>query len=280
MPFIIAEKYRLNAVVWKAAIETPEIARNAKPGQFVVIRLHQKGERIPLTITGTDPQAGTISVIFQEIGKTTKQFGLFQKGDPITDCIGPLGHPTDFGNVGSVILVAGGVGTAEILPIARYASAEGNRTTAIIGARNKGLVILEDELRSIVDELVVTTDDGSHGRKGLVTGPLAEKIEKERFDLVYCVGPDIMMKAVCDTTKPRGLKTIVSLDANMVDATGMCGTCRVTVGGKMKFSCVDGPEFDGHCVDWDEFLKRQKRFSSEEARSLEAFERERCPKCR
>ena len=278
MSFKIIDKVRLNSVTWSVTIQAPSVARTAKPGQFIVLLLDEKGERIPLTINNAQPDAGTIAILFQEVGKTTRKLGLLEKGASIAELIGPLGRPTHFGNVGKVILVAGGVGIAEALPIARYAKSNGNHTVAIIGARTKELLILEDEMKNAVDTLVVTTDDGTYGKKGLVTVPLRELLEKERYDLVYSVGPDVMMKAVCDVTRSYNIKTIVSLDANMVDATGMCGTCRVTVGGEVKFSCVHGPEFDGHRVDWDEFLKRQKRFAQEEAEAIRCFEEKRCQK--
>jgi len=267
----ILEKTKLNSVMWKIVIDAPLVAGNAKAGQFVVIRTGEGGERIPLTINNKDASRGTITVIFQEAGTTTKKLGCLKEGDFLTDLLGPLGKAACFGRAGKVILVAGGVGIAEILPVAKYAKEEGNTVLTVIGGRTKELVILEDELRAYSDKLFITTDDGSCGQKGLVTDPLKAMLDKEKVDLCYCVGPDIMMKAVCETTRPHGLKTLVSLDANMVDATGMCGTCRVTVGGETKFVCVDGPEFDGHQVDWDGFLKRQKRFASEEKHSLEHF---------
>lgn len=268
----IIEKIRLNSVIWKMVVEAPTVAQTAKAGQFVVLKIDDKGERIPLTINECDPKKGTLTIIFQEVGKTTKKLGLLKSGYFLSDLIGPLGRPTHFGGVGKVILVAGGVGIAEILPIARYAKANGNYVLTIIGARTKELLILEDEVKRSSDKFIVTTDDGSYGLKSLVIGPLKEELEKGKFDFCYSVGPDIMMKAVCAVTKEFDLKTIISLDSNMVDATGMCGTCRVTVGGETKFACVDGPEFDGHLVDWDEFLKRQKRFVPEEKRSLELFQ--------
>ena len=272
MGYRILEKTRLNPVIWKAVLEAPLIARQAKAGQFVIAKIDEKGERIPLTINDHDTAKGTITIIFQEAGATTKRLGCLKTGDVISDLLGPLGKETDFGKVGRVVLVAGGVGIAEILPIAKYAKEEGNYVLTIMGSRTKELLILEEELKICSDKLIVTTDDGSHGIKGLVLHPLREAITSEAFDLCYCVGPDIMMKAVSETTKPCGLKTLVSLDANMVDATGMCGTCRVTIGGKTQFVCVDGPEFDAHLVDWDGFLKRQKRFAEEEKKAVEHFE--------
>ena len=272
MPYKVLEKKRLNSAMWRIVIDAPVVAKTAKAGQFVIIKIDDKGERIPLTINLADPKKGAITVIFQEVGTTTKKLGCMKEGDSLGDLLGPLGKPTDFGKAGKVVLVAGGVGIAEILPIAKYAKACGNYVLTILGIRTKELLILEEEIKNHSDRLIITTDDGSYGVKGLVTGPLKEEMAKAKFDLCYSVGPDIMMKAVSETTKAAALKTLVSLDANMVDATGMCGTCRVSVGGETRFVCVDGPEFNGHLVDWDLFLKRQKRFADEEKRSLEAFE--------
>ncbi len=268
----ILKKIKLNSVTWKMVLDAPFIARRAKAGQFVIVKIDEKGERIPLTINDSDAREGAIAIIFQEAGATTRHLGCLNKGDEVSDLLGPLGKETDFGNVGRVVIVAGGVGITEILPIAKYAKTKSNYVLTIIGARTKELLILEEELKTYSDKLIVTTDDGSYGIKGLVPHPLREAIAAETFNLCYCVGPDIMMKAVSETTRPCGLRTLVSLDANMVDATGMCGTCRVTVGGKTQFVCVDGPEFDGHLVDWDGFLKRQKRFAEEERKAIEHFE--------
>lgn len=271
MPYKILKKTKLNSLMWNIVIDAPLIACNAKAGQFVIVRIDELGERIPLTINNSDNKKGTITIIFQEAGATTKRMGCLKEGAVIKDVLGPLGRATNFGKVGKIVLVAGGVGIAEILPIAKYAKASGNTIFTIIGGRTKELVILEKEIKEYSDKIFITTNDGSYGIKGLVIDPLREFMSKEALDLCYCVGPDIMMKAVCEATKTCGVKTLVSLDANMVDATGMCGTCRVMVGGEVKFVCVDGPEFDGHLVDWDLFLKRQKRFAVEENRALENF---------
>lgn len=271
MSFRILKTQRLNSVTNLFEVEAPLIAKRVKAGQFIVLRIGEVNERIPLTIAEKNPSKGTITIIFQETGKTTRELASLKKGDVISDLIGPLGKETDFGKVGKIVFVGGGVGVAEILPVVEYAKDEGNDVTVIIGARTKELIISEDELRKLTPKLIITTDDGSHGRRGLVTLPLKEILEKEKPDLIYCVGPDIMMKVVCDVTKEFKVRTLVSLDANMVDATGMCGTCRVSVGGETKFTCVDGPEFDGHIVNWDEFLKRQKRFKSEEKQSLDLY---------
>ena len=265
----IVSKEKLNPIVHKAVIEAPRVARNAKPGQFVMVMTGENGERIPLTIYDRDDKKGTITIIFQEIGKTTRDLAALKKDDAILNIAGPLGKPTGITEAGRMMLIGGGVGIAELVPIARFAKELGGDLTIIIGARTKELLILEDELKKMTEKLFITTDDGSYGEKGLDIDPLKRLIEKEKFDLAYCVGPDIMMQSVCSVTKKTGLETIVSLDANMVDATGMCGTCRVMVGGETKFTCVDGPEFDGHKVDFTEFMARQKRFSAEEKISRE-----------
>lgn len=276
----IIKKEKINSVTTRFAIEAPRIAKKALPGQFVMIRIDETGERIPLTICDFDREKGLIFIIFQEAGKTTKKLSTLNEGASLSDIAGPLGKPTIVDKQGSIVFVGGGIGIAELYPIVRRSKEKGNKNTVIIGARSKELLILKDELKSVSDELIITTDDGSYGRKGLVTGPLKECINKEKFALCYCVGPDIMMRAVCEATKPFNLKTIVSLDANMVDATGMCGTCRVSVGGKTKFSCVDGPEFDGHTVDFKEFMARQERFKEEERESLKLYEKTTCKKTR
>lgn len=272
----IIAKSRLNSIMHKITVEAPRVAKNTKPGQFVMIMIDESGERIPLTICDSDPLKGSVTLIFQEAGKTTKSLAALNSGDMLANVAGPLGRPTVVTKVGKIVLIGGGVGTAELVPIAKFAKEIGNKQTAVIGARSKELLILAEELKRLVDRLIITTDDGSQGEKGVVTIPLNRLLESEKFDLAYCVGPDIMMKKVCETTRPFGLKTIVSLDANMIDATGMCGTCRVMVGGETRFTCVDGPEFDGHQVDFDEFMARQKRFQKEEKASLSEF----CKHCR
>jgi len=274
----IITKENLNPVIHKVVIEAPRIAQKARAGQFVMLMIDEKGERIPLTIYDQDTKRGTIAIIFQEIGKTTKALASLKANESILNITGPLGRPTMVERSGRALLIGGGVGIAELVPIARYAKGIGNELTIIIGARSKELLILEEELRALTDRLLMTTDDGSHGEKGLVTAPLKRLLEKETFEFAYCVGPDIMMKNVSLITKGFNLKTIVSLDANMVDATGMCGTCRVMVGGETKFACVDGPEFDGHKVDFAEFMARQKRFEREEKKAQEVF-KSRC-KCK
>jgi NAD(P)H-flavin reductase len=272
----IVEKERLNPIIHKIVIEAPRIAKNAKAGQFVIVIADEKGERIPLTIYGRDKEKGTITIIFQEAGKTTKTLASLKASDSLANIAGPLGRPTSVGKTGKMVTIGGGVGIAELVPIAKHSKEEGNELTIIVGAKSKELLILEEELRNLTERLFITTDDGSYGEKGIVTAPLKRLLEKEKFDLAYCVGPDIMMQNVCFVTKDFGLKTIVSLDANMVDATGMCGTCRVMVGGETRFACVDGPEFDGHKVDFVEFMERQKRFKAEERISLDNFEKRAC----
>jgi ferredoxin--NADP+ reductase len=250
--------------VTKMVISSPDIARSARPGQFVALMVSDKGERIPLTIVDTDPGKGTITIIFQEAGFTTRLLGKMTKGDSLYSIVGPLGHATDIRKYGKVVIVGGGVGIAEICPVARALKAAGNRVTTIIGARTKEILILEAELRAASDELLIATDDGSYCRKGFTTDILDEILRKEKCDLVYSVGPIPMMKRSTDVTAKYGVKTIVSLNAIMVDATGMCGCCRVTVGGKTLFSCVDGPEFDANLVDWDELIKRNRIYDDKE----------------
>lgn len=254
-------------------VEAPLIARRQKPGQFVILRLWEKGERIPVTIVDSDPQQGTITLIVQGIGKTTKQMNLLEAGQEILDLVGPLGNPTPIHQYGLTVCVSGGVGTAEALPIARALKQAGNRVIAIVGARTKELVICESELRSFCDEVIIATDDGSYGVRGVVTVPLREVLARTpRPDFVLAVGPLPMMKAVAEETRPTGIKTMVSLNSIMIDGTGMCGGCRATVGGKTVFVCVDGPEFDAHQVNFDEIAQRQKQFFSAEQEALRRFQ--------
>lgn len=253
-------------------VEAPRIARKAKPGQFVMLRVNETGERIPLTMAGTDPAAGTIDLIFQVVGKSTALMRTLTIGDSFTDVIGPLGKPTHVENIGTVVCVGGGTGVAVMYPITKAYKETGNHVIAIIGARNKDLLILEDEMRAASHDLRVTTDDGSYGHHGFVTDVL-RKILDDRKDvkMVVGIGPVPMMKFLCKLTKEYNVKTMVSLNSIMVDATGMCGACRVSVGGKTKFCCVDGPEFDGHEVDYDELIKRQRAYLKEEKVSMENF---------
>ncbi len=249
-------------------VTAPLIAERAKPGQFVVVMVAEEGERVPLTVVEKDVEAGTITLIVQEVGLTTKLLGKLDKGKSIYAIVGPLGHHTEIKKYGKVILVGGGVGIAEIYPAAGELKAAGNHLTTILGARTKDLLILEEELKAVSDELFITTDDGSYDRKGFVTDILKElltyDLKLRTYNLIYAVGPIPMMKNVSLVTKDSGVKTLVSLNSLMVDATGMCGGCRVTVDGKAKFTCIDGPEFDASLIDWDELAKRNKVYEDKE----------------
>jgi ferredoxin--NADP+ reductase len=243
----------------------PAVAQKARAGQFVVVRIDEKGERIPLTIADWDGDEGTVTIVFMEVGATTARLALLKKGDSIADFVGPLGVPTEIDKYGTVVCVAGGVGAAPVAPIARALKQAGNRIITILGARSQGLLFWEDVLKSNSDRMIVTTDDGSYGRKGVVTEPLKEILDSgEKIDRVIAIGPVVMMKFCSFTTAPAGVKTVVSLNPIMVDGTGMCGCCRVSVGGETKFACVDGPDFDGHQVDWDLLAARQRIYLGEE----------------
>ena len=277
----ILEKETFSDVTKLIVVSAPDVAHKAKAGQFVVVRVVEEGERIPLTIADFDREQGTITMVFQEVGKSTMHLGSLQPGDALASLTGPLGRPTEIENYGTVICVGGGVGIAPVYPIARELRAAGNHIISIIGARTKDLLFWEDKMRAVSDELIVCTDDGTYGRKALVTVPLKELLE-ERDDVahIWAIGPAIMMKFCSLTTKPFGVTTIVSLNSIMVDGTGMCGSCRVEVGGQTKFVCVDGPEFDGHQVDWDLLLARQRIYLPEEKLAKERFlaERHACMK--
>lgn len=275
----IIDKKRLNSQITFIRLEAPHVAANVQAGQFIVLKINEKGERIPLTIVERDIKEGTISLIFQEVGRTTMELATMGPGESIMDIIGPLGKPTHIEKIGKIICVGGGVGTAEIYPVAKAYKEAGNEIISIIGARSKELLLFTDEMKALSSEIYLTTDDGSAGRKGLVTDVLKELLNKEKYDLVYAVGPIMMMRAVADTTRSHGLHTVVSLNANMVDATGMCGTCRVKVGDKTKFACVDGPEFDAHKIDFVEFINRDRRFKDKEKESLKFYEEAEC-KCK
>ena len=254
-------------------IEAPAVASKAQAGQFIIVRMDDKGERIPLTIADWDAKAGSVSVVFMEVGTTTRSLATLGTGNSIADFVGPLGLPTHVENFGTVVCVAGGFAVATIMPIARAMRRKGNKVISIMGARTKGLIFWEDELRAVSDQLIVTTDDGTYGRKALVTEPLKELLDGDgKVARVIAIGPTNMMKFSSLTSKPFGVKTIVSLNPIMVDGTGMCGCCRVSVGGQTKFACVDGPDFDGHQVDWDLLLNRQRFYLDEEKRSLEHFQ--------
>jgi len=266
MKIIKKEKLAQNSgiVIIKLEISSPLLSQKAKPGQFVALMLSEQGERIPLTIVNSDPVKGTITLILQEVGLTTKLLAKLDVGDSLYSLTGPLGHATEIKNYGKVILVGGGVGIAEIYPVAKALKKIGNQVIAILGARTKEILILEKELKEVSDQLLIATDDGSYGRKGFTTDILDELLKKEKYDLVYAVGPIPMMRKVAGVTKNYNVKTIVSLNALMVDATGMCGGCRVNVAGETKFSCVDGPEFDAALVDWDTLDKRNKVYLEQE----------------
>lgn len=256
-------------------IEAPAVARKAQAGQFIIVRVDEKGERIPLTIADWNAKEGSVSVVFMEVGATTRQLASLGAGDMIADFVGPLGLPTHVEDFGTVAMVAGGVGVAVITPIARAMKQKGNRVISIMGARTKNLIFWEEELRSASDQLIVVTDDGSYMRKALVTEPLKELLlGPEKISRVVAIGPTMMMKFSALTSQPFGVKTIVSLNPIMVDGTGMCGCCRVSVGGQTKFACVDGPDFDGHQVDWDLLLNRQRVYLDEEKLSVEAWQKE------
>ena len=261
-------------------LDAPDIAKKALAGQFVVLRIDQHGERIPLTIADTNSSKGTITIVFQKIGASTRLLDTLKQGDSILDLLGPLGRPAHISNIGTVVCIGGGVGIAEIYPVAKAYKNAGNRVLSVLGARNKDLIIFADEIAKVCDECHITTDDGSLGRKGLVSDVLREIMEREKVSLVSAVGPTIMMKVISDITKAVNVDTYVSLNPIMLDATGMCGVCRVTVGGKVKFACVDGPEFDGHEVDFAELMSRQKIYLDEEKKAVERHCSQENPNCR
>ncbi len=256
-------------------IQAPRIAYKQKPGQFVILRLHEQGERIPITIEHSDPRLGTIDIVVQSAGKTTHQLNSLNTGDHILNVVGPLGKPSEIEKFGTVVVMGGGVGTAMAYPTAAALKQAGNRVITIVGARNKELVILESELRQVSDALMITTDDGSYADKGFVTDKLRQLIENgTRIDLVLAIGPIPMMRAVAEMTRKERIRTIVSLNPIMIDGTGMCGGCRVLVDGKSEFACVDGPEFDAHRVDFSVLVQRNSMYRAAEQRSMEEFQRE------
>ena len=265
----IVEKTQLSDEVYRLKVKAPLIAEERKPGQFVIVQRDTDfGERIPLTIADADPVAGTITMIFQTVGSSTHKLALLKEGDTIANILGPLGRPTHIEKFGTVVCVGGGIGVAPLYPIAQGMKKAGNRLIVISGARNKALVIMEEEMRAIADELITVTDDGSYGKKALVTEPLKELCEKSpKPDCVVAIGPPIMMKFCAETTRPYGVKTLVSLNTIMIDGTGMCGGCRVTVGGETKFVCVDGPEFDGHQVDFANMFLRLGSYKPQEEKA-------------
>jgi ferredoxin--NADP+ reductase len=266
----IVQKKVLSPSITLMVIEAPYVARKAEPGQFIILRVNENGERIPLTIADYDREKGTVTIIFQEVGKTTKLLGRMEQGESIADFVGPLGLPSHFEGVKRVAVVGGGLGSAIAYPQAKKLYGSGIDVDTIVGFRNKELVILEKELGAVSNRLFVTTDDGSNGNKGFVTDVLKKLIDEgNRYDLVIAIGPLVMMRAVSNLTKQYGIKTVVSMNPVMIDGTGMCGGCRLTVGGTTKFACVDGPDFDGHQVDFDEAIRRQKMYSTQEKQSLE-----------
>ena len=266
----IVKKQPLNPTVTRMEIEAPLIAKKAKPGQFIILRVDENGERIPLTVAGYDREKGTVTIIFQIVGATTEKLNHLNEGECLHDFVGPLGVPTHVDGLKKVCVIGGGVGCAIALPIAEELHAMGAEVTSIIGFRNQDLVILEDEFKACSDHFTLMTDDGSYGEKGNVTAPLKTLLENgERFDEVIAIGPLIMMKFVCLTTKEYDQKTVVSMNPIMVDGTGMCGGCRLTVGGKTKFACVDGPDFDGHEADFDEAMSRSRSYTSFERHAYE-----------
>ncbi|MBN2541525.1 sulfide/dihydroorotate dehydrogenase-like FAD/NAD-binding protein [bacterium] len=270
----IIEKKELAPQIKLMVIKAPEVAAKTLPGNFVIVIKDEKGERIPLTVADTNIENGTLTIIFQEVGKSTFDFGKLNVGDFFRDLVGPLGKPSEIENYGTVVCVAGGVGAAPIYPIVKALKKEGNKVITILGARSKELLILENELGEYSDELHITTDDGSYGRKGFVCDALEDLINRGiNINRVISIGPTIMMKAVVDITKRENIDTIVSLNSIMVDGTGMCGACRVEVGGETKFTCVDGPEFDGHQVDFDMLMKRLKMYVPQEEEALKHYQR-------
>ncbi len=274
----ILSKKKLSENVFRIDITAPHIARARKAGQFVIVSVDEDaGERIPLTIAGADSERGTIRLIFQRVGKATAQMADLQEGDALGYAAGPLGRPTHIEQFGTVVCVGGGIGIAPLLPIAEALKEAGNTLISILGARTKELLILEDEFQALSDELIVVTDDGSRGRKALVTEPLKEVcLRSPKPDLAIAIGPTIMMKFCCETTRPLEIPTQVSLNTIMVDGTGMCGGCRVEVGGQTKFVCVDGPEFDGHLVNFDQMMKRMSAYKDLEQRAYENYKKHPC----
>ncbi|MEW6515900.1 MAG: sulfide/dihydroorotate dehydrogenase-like FAD/NAD-binding protein [candidate division FCPU426 bacterium] len=268
--FNIINKNQLSPDVWRYTLSAPDIARKRRAGHFIILRPLADSERIPLTIVSSDQDQGTIDIIFQVVGATTRDLAGLRAGEPVKDLIGPLGHPTEIAKHGTVAMVGGGVGIAPLLPIAQAFRAAGNRLVTILGARARSLLILEQELASISDKVLLTTDDGSAGQKGLVTAALEPLLVAREIDFVMAVGPVPMMKAVADLTRGFGVKTMVSLNPLMLDGTGMCGVCRCQVAGKTRFACVEGPEFDAHQVDFDSLRRRLTMFREEEKARREA----------
>lgn len=266
----IIKKEVLNPQITLLEVEAPVIAKRAEPGQFIILRIDEQGERIPLTIADFDREMGTVTIIFQKVGKTTNLLGELKEGDYILDFAGPLGRPTELEGYQNVAVIGGGLGTAIAYPQAKKLHKMGAEVDVIAGFRNKDIIILEDELKANASNVYITTDDGSNGTKGFVTDILKQQIESgKKYDLIIAIGPLIMMKMICKLTEEYGIKTIVSMNPIMVDGTGMCGGCRLTVGGETKFACVDGPDFDGHLVDFDEAMRRQGMYKDKEKMSMD-----------
>ncbi|MDT8401215.1 MAG: sulfide/dihydroorotate dehydrogenase-like FAD/NAD-binding protein [Bacteroidales bacterium] len=267
----IIMKEQLNNNVVKLVIDAPRIARKRKAGHFVIVKIDKKGERIPLTIADADPSGGTITLVIQKVGVTSHKLSLMEEGDSLADVVGPLGHATEIDRVGTVLCAGGGVGVAPLLPIARAFKEAGNRVLSVIAARNSDLIILEDEMRECSDEVIIMTDDGSYGKQGLVTHGMEEILDREKVNLAVTIGPAIMMKFASLTSKKYNVPTIASLNTIMVDGTGMCGACRVSVDGKTRFVCVDGPEFDAHKIDYDEMIMRLGAYEDKEREAYEKY---------
>ncbi len=278
--FKIIQKKTVTPQVDLIIVDAPYIARHAEAGNFVVLRLNERGERIPLTIAESDREKGTITLLFQKIGKTTEEMGTLRKGDVIRDIAGPLGHATPIKRYGHCVLVGGGIGSATLFPMLKALKRRKNRVTVVLGARTKELIVWEKKFREYANDVLLITDDGSSGRKGVVTAPLKEVIETSKVKIVVAVGPVRMMQAVSDLTRPYGIKTLVSLNPVMVEGTGMCGACRVHVGGKTRFACIEGPEFDGHEVDFQELTNRLGFYRAEEEEAMKAFAKKCKGKCK
>ena len=271
MPYKILKKKVLNPQVFLMEVDAPLIAKKAEPGQFIILRIDEYGERVPFTVSEFDREKGTVTIIVQIVGKTTKDLAAMNEGDELLDFAGPLGVPTELEGFGKVAVIGGGLGTAIAYPQAKKLHALGTEVHAITGFRDKSLIILEEEMGKVSDKLIITTDDGSNGTKGFVTDQLKALIESgEKYDAVIAIGPLVMMRAVSNLTKEYGIKTIVSMNPIMIDGTGMCGGCRVIVGGETKFACVDGPDFDGHQIDWNSAMMRQRTYAEQEKLSCES----------
>lgn len=271
--FKIVSKDQFSDCVYRMAIDAPRIAKTRKAGQFIALRVDEEGERIPLTICDADPVKGTVSIVFQAVGKSTMKLARLNEGEHIMDFVGPLGRATHIEKFGTVVCIGGGIGIAPVYPIAKALREAGNTVLSIIGARTKDLLILEEEMRKVSNALKVSTDDGSYGYHGFVSDILQDVIDEgTHIDQVVAIGPVPMMRVICNVTRNKNIKTIVSLNPIMVDASGMCGACRVTVGGKTRFVCVDGPEFDGHQVDFAELVKRQRAYLEQEKQAMESFQ--------